>query len=200
MSSLEKHFKVLEKDLVTDPIRISAYHDLPFAIFSYDPLKEYECRRLIRLLAISLKQNHRKRVTLLSLADMLWKAIDETEGMEAIISMEEAQGLEKTQGTINTLIGDPDFLPLSNQITEKLEGMDPGKDVVFLVRTAVLAPALFRCSLLLDQLHEEGVRIPTILFYPGTGEGRTDLRFMNIPARAALGTYNYRMKIYGGNA
>jgi hypothetical protein len=41
--------------------------------------------------------------------------------------------------------------------------------------------------------------VPMILFYPGTAEGRTDLRFMNLPERANIGAYNYRVKIYGGH-
>lgn len=199
MPSLEEQFRTLEKDLASDPIRISAYHDLPFAIFSYQPQDEYECRRLIRLLAIGLKQRHGKRVGLLSLSDMLWRAIDETEGMDSLVSMEMEQGFAKVQETVNTLIDDEDYLPLAGQVAERLLGMDPRKDIVFLVRTAVLAPYFYRCSRLLEELHKRSIRIPIILFYPGTGKVRTDLRFMNIPARAGLGTYNYRMKIYGGN-
>jgi hypothetical protein len=41
--------------------------------------------------------------------------------------------------------------------------------------------------------------VPIVLFYPGTAEGRTDLRFMGMQERANLGAYNYRVKIYGGN-
>jgi hypothetical protein len=38
-------------------------------------------------------------------------------------------------------------------------------------------------------------RVITILFYPGTLDGTTGLRFMALKDREALG--NYRVKIYG---
>ena len=44
MTLLREHVEELEQDLLADPIRISAYHDLPFAIFQYDPYQEYEMR------------------------------------------------------------------------------------------------------------------------------------------------------------
>ena len=38
-------------------------------------------------------------------------------------------------------------------------------------------------------------KVPAILFYPGSIEGTTGLRFMDLKDRDALG--NYRVKIYG---
>jgi hypothetical protein len=49
MSSLDKNIKRLAEDLVAEPPRISAYHDLPFAIFRYDPEDEFELRKQLRL-------------------------------------------------------------------------------------------------------------------------------------------------------
>jgi hypothetical protein len=88
-------------------------------------------------------------------------------------------------------------MPLPNVLEQRMKNLDPGKDVVFLVRTAALAPAIFRCSALLDHMHGRTM-VPVILFYPGTAEGKTDLRFMGIEDRAKLGMYSYRVKIYGG--
>ena len=42
MSSLKHRIELLEKDLKADPPRISVYHDLPFAIFRYDPEDEWK--------------------------------------------------------------------------------------------------------------------------------------------------------------
>jgi hypothetical protein len=50
----------------------------------------------------------------------------------------------------------------------------------------------------LDGMHGRTM-VPIVLFYPGTAEGKTDLRFMDMQERANLGTYNYRVKIYGGD-
>jgi len=198
MSLLEEQIRVLEEDLVACPLRISAYHDLPFAIFRYDPWDEYACRKHVRLLAHSLEGNHGKRVTFISLARLLWKVIQETEGLDSIIAEEKQFGFDRAQTTVYHLLSDDDFLPLRNLLTEEAGKLDPEKDVMFLVRAAALAPGMYRCSTLLDEMHGR-TRVPMILFYPGTAEGRTDLRFMNLPDRANLGAYNYRVKIYGGH-
>jgi hypothetical protein len=57
-----------------------------------------------------------------------------------------------------------------------------------------MAPGFFHMSMLLDKLHGRTM-VPTILFYPGSLEGTTGLRFMDLKDRDALG--NYRVKIYG---
>jgi hypothetical protein len=57
-----------------------------------------------------------------------------------------------------------------------------------------MAPGIFHMSMLLDKMHGK-TRVATILFYPGSIEGTTGLRFMDLKDRDALG--NYRVKIYG---
>jgi hypothetical protein len=197
MSSLAEEFNVLEDDLTSHPMRISAYHNLPFAIFRYDPWEEFNCRNQIRLLAYSLEANHNQRVTSISLGKILWQVIDGTEGLNAIVTEELQLGFSRTQQTVNSLLSYPEFLPLVDVLEERLQGLDPVHDIVFLVRAGALSPAIYRCSALLDELHGR-VMVPIILFYPGTVEGQTSLRFMNLPDRDNVGPYNYRVKIYGG--
>lgn len=197
MLSLEEWFDQLKEDLTAVPMRISAYHDLPFAMFVYNPKDEYLSRKLIRLLAISLEQNHGKRVTYISMGDILWKTIMETEGLDAIVAEEKQLGFVRAQGTVNRLLSDDEFMPLSNEIEKRIAGLDPSKDIAFLVRVGALAPSIYRGSMLLDEMHGRTM-VPIILFYPGTVEGRTDVRFMGMEHRAGTGVYNYRVKIYGG--
>jgi hypothetical protein len=198
MLSLEEEIEILEKDLACTPVRISAYHDLPFAILRYDPWEEFQCRKRMRLLAISLEQNHHKKVTFISLGQLLWEVIKETEGLDSIIAEEKQFGFNRAQTTINSLLSDKDFLPLPDVLETRMKHLNPEKDVIFLVRAGALAPNIFRCSALLDQMHGRTM-VPIVLFYPGTAEGNTDLRFMGMHERANLGAYNYRVKIYGGN-
>jgi hypothetical protein len=198
MPSLEEEISVLEKDLAYTPVRISAYHDLPFAIFRYDPWEEFQCRKRMRLLAISLEQNHHKKITFISLGKILWEVIKKTEGLDAIVAEERQLGFDRTQTTVHSLLSDKDFLPLSDVLEDRLKHLNPKKELVFLARAGALAPSILRCSALLDQMHGRTM-VPIVLFYPGTAEGRTDLRFMGMQERANLGAYNYRVKIYGGN-
>lgn len=57
-----------------------------------------------------------------------------------------------------------------------------------------MSPGIFQMSQLLDKMHGRS-RVHTVLFYPGSIEGTTGLRFMDLRDRDALG--NYRVKIYG---
>src|SRR6266511_6448557 len=105
MSSLQERINILEKDLLTNPLRISTYHDLPFAICRYDPSAEFEARKQISLFATRL-QNAGKRVHIISIARMLWTAIADTEGIDAIANEEQQFGFARAQETVSTLLSD----------------------------------------------------------------------------------------------
>src|SRR5271166_4156235 len=99
MSSLKERIELLESDLKAVPPRISVYHDLPFAILRYDPAEEWELRRQIRLLATRL-EGVGKDVHLIPMSEFLWKAIDETEGMEEVVALERQRGYPAAQEQI----------------------------------------------------------------------------------------------------
>ena len=79
---------------------------------------------------------------------------------------------------------------------ERIQPLDPTKHVVFLVRAGGFAPYIYRCSALLDSLVRRTM-VPIVLFYPGSAETGTDLRFYNLPVDSNLGAYNYRVRVYG---
>jgi len=191
--SLRERIDLLESDLRAIPPRISVYRDLPFAILRYEPDKEWDLRRELRLLEARL-EGADKHVRFVSMADLLWKAIDETEGLDAIVQLEKQRGFEAAQEQVTTYLSDRDWRPLPDLLAERLKTLDPQRDVVFLVRAAAMAPAIYHMSKLLDEMQGR-TAVTTILAYPGTIEGTTGLRFMDLKDREALG--NYRVKIYG---
>jgi BREX protein BrxB len=197
MPSLTERFDQLEQDLLAQPMRIALMSNLPFAILRYEPDKtgesEWELRKRVRLLANKLEA-HGFRVHQFSMADFLWRAIDESEGMAAIVKLEQERGFETAQRQINLLMSDPDFAPLPEMLAEKLSELNPKRDIVFLMRLAAFTPSIYHASKLLEEMMDR-TDVPTIMFYPGGLEGHTGLRFMNIEGRDALG--NYRVKIYG---
>jgi hypothetical protein len=193
MSSLSNRIGLLEKDLNADPPRISVYHDLPFAIFRYDPDEEWALRREARLLATRLGETG-KNNQIIQMSDLLWKAIQETEGIEAVIGLERDRGFLAAQEQLTTYLSDRDWRPLASLLTERLQSLDESTDIVFLMRAAAMAPGIYHMSKLLDQMQGK-TSLTTILFYPGTIEGTTGLRFMALKDRDVLG--NYRVKIYG---
>jgi hypothetical protein len=193
MLSLKDRIELLENDLKTVPPRISVHHDLPFAILRYDPKEEWEVRREAKLLATRMGDCG-KQVQTISLAELLWEAIATSEGLDAILELERERGFEAAQEQVNIYLSDPDWSYLAQMLAERLRSLDPTKNIVFLLRAAAMAPAIYQMSKLLDEMQGR-TRVITILFYPGTLEGTTGLRFMALKEREAMG--NYRVKIYG---
>jgi hypothetical protein len=193
MLSLKDRIELLENDLKAVPPRISVHSDLPFAILRYDPHEEWNLRQQVRLLATRLN-NLGKEVVTISLAELLWEAISSTEGIDTLIELEQERGFEAAQEQATIYLSDEDWSPLPNLLTQNLKSLDPKKHIVFLTRAASMAPAIYQMSRLLDEMQGR-TRVMTILFYPGTLEGTTGLRFMGLKDREALG--NYRVKIYG---
>ena len=191
-SSLRDSIRTLEEDLTANPMRISAYHDLPFAILRYDPEEEWSLRREAKYLATRLHYAN-KQVHTISLAGLLWEAIDDAEGLNAVVELERARGFEAAQEQITTYLSDPDWSPLPEILGERLEHLNPERDMAFLLRAAALAPAIYHMSSLLDKMQGR-TSVPTVLFYPGTLAGTTGLHFMGLKDRETTG--NYRVKIY----
>ncbi len=192
VSSLRDSIRTLEEDLIASPMRISAYHDLPFAILRYDPEEEWSLRREVKYLATRLHIAG-KKVHTVSLAELLWEAIDDAEGLDAVVELERERGFAAAQEQVTTYLSDPDWSPLPEMLRERLENVDPKRDVAFLLRAAAMAPAIYHMSSLLDKMQGK-TRVPTVLFYPGTPEGTTGLHFMALRDRETTG--NYRVKIY----
>lgn len=193
MLSLEQRIELLEGDLKSSPPRITVYNDLPFAILRYNPQKEWQLRREIERLATRLR-NCGKEVHIISLADLLWEVISETEGLDAIVELERQRGFNAAQEQVTIYLSDRDWRPLSDALLDRLRPLTPGVSIVFLTRAAALAPAIYHMSRLLDEMQGR-TRVPIVLLYPGTLEGTTGLRFMAMKDREAMG--NYRVKIYG---
>lgn len=199
MSSLKDSIAPLESDLKAVPPRISVYHDLPFAIMRYNPTDEWELRREIKLLATRLEAVG-KEVHIVPMSELLWTALDKVcekdddEGFEAVVALEKQRGYVEAQQQLTTYLSSKVWVPLWDLLAERLAPINPENSVVFLTRVAAMSPGIFHMSMLLDKMHGR-TKATTILFYPGSIEGTTGLRFMELKDRDALG--NYRVKIYG---
>ena len=199
MSSLKDSIAPLESDLKSVPTQISVYQDLPFAIMRYDPTDEWELRREIKLLATRLEAVG-KEVHIIPMSELLWAALeqvhekDDDEGLEAVIALEKERGYMEAQQQVTTYLSSKVWVPLWDLLADRLASINPENSVVFLTRVAAMSPGIFHMSMLLDKMQGK-TKVTTILFYPGSIEGTTGLRFMDLKDRDALG--NYRVKIYG---
>lgn len=168
---------------------ISAYHDMPYAIFCYPPDAEFAVRQETALLRTRLEQAG-KRVTTISLAECMAAALEaEDLAPEELIESERTVGLESTVETIHEVLSE--LRPLDELVADRIpKDADPLRDVVFIVRAGALFP-VYRTSSLLEQLKGK-VHVPAILFYPGELDGAAGLRFMGV----LDAEHNYRPKIY----
>ena len=192
MTSLKERVKTLEADLTASPMRHYVYHDLPFAIFCYAPEQEWAMRREVELLKTRLEQNTHRAVVFISLAELMWQAIEESEGLEAVVELERRDGFEAAQLQIQDYLSDPDWCPLRDLLAGRLAELDPGRHVAFIVRAGALAPNIYRVSKLLDEM-KGCTRVPCVLFMPATTEGRTSLRFMGIAENEGRGSYHTKV-------
>lgn len=190
MSDLETRLtQILEPVLeLPDPReRISAYHDMPYAIFRYDPDQEFELRKEVTLLQTRLSQKG-KRVTRISLADCLDEAMRSQYPLEEWFEAEREQGIDTVVETIHSVLSE--YVPLVELVADRMPvSPDPGRDLVFILRTGALFP-MYRTFSLLEQLKGR-VHVPTVLFYPGLLDGAAGLRFMGVLDPE----HNYRPKI-----
>lgn len=172
-----------------DPrVKLSAYHDMPYAIFRYDPDAEFELRNDVTLLETRLSQQG-KRVKRISLAECLDAALRSQRPLEEWFAAEREQGVSSLIETVHAVLSD--YCPLVDLVAARMpEGPDPLRDVVFILRTGALFP-VYRTFSLLEQLKGR-VHVPTILFYPGILDGAAGLRFMG----ELDAEHNYRPKIF----
>jgi len=194
MSSLSERVRTLEADLKASPMRHYIYNDLPFAIFCYPPRQEWTMRREIALLQTRLEQETDRRVATISLAELLWQAVDDSEGMEAVAALERQSGFEAAQLQIQDYLSDPDWRPLPDLLAERLAALDPKGHIAFIMRAGALAPNIYRVSKLLDEMKGR-TQVPCVLFMPATTEGSNSLRFMGIAENEGRGSYHTKVYV-----
>lgn len=168
--------------------KISAYHDMPYALFRYDPQDEFPLRQEVTLLETRLSQKG-KRITRISLAECLDEAMRSQRPLEEWFQAEREQGVATVVDTVHAVLSE--YAPLVDLVAKRMpEQPDPTRDIVLILRTGALFP-MYRTFSLLEQLKGR-VHVPTILFYPGDLDGAAGLRFMGV----LEAEHNYRPKIF----
>lgn len=168
--------------------KLSAYHDMPYALFRYDPEEEYELRKQVRLLDTRLTQKG-KRIERISLAECLDEAMRSQRPIVDWFAAEREQGVDTVVDTVHSVLSA--YAPLVDLVAARMPTEpDPLRDIVFILRTGALFP-VYRTFSLLEQLKGR-VHVPTVLFYPGVLDGAAGLRFMGV----LDAEHNYRPKIF----
>jgi hypothetical protein len=168
--------------------KLSAYHDMPYAIFRYDPDEEFELRKQVTLLETRLSQRG-KRIKRISLVECLDEAMRSQRPLEEWFAAEREQGTATVVETVHSVLAE--YSPLVDLVAKRMpDNPDPLRDVVFILRTGAMFP-VYRTFSLLEQLKGR-VHVPTVLFYPGDLDGAAGLRFMGV----LDAEHNYRPKIF----
>src|SRR6267142_4783706 len=108
MSDSEDRIKRLLEPILelSDPRpRISAYHDMPYALFRYDPEEEFELRKEATLLETRLSQKG-KRIKRISLAECLDEAMRSQRPLEEWFAAEREQGVESIVDTVHSVLSE----------------------------------------------------------------------------------------------
>src|SRR5690348_16448308 len=173
MSLLDPMPRRMSEDLepilaLPDPrTKLSACHDMPYAIFHYDPEEEFALRAQVGLLQTRLEQRG-KRVTRISLAECLDVAMRSQRDLNDWFDAEREMGVETVVETVHAVLSE--YTPLVSLVADRMpEAPDPLRDLVFILRTGALFP-VYRTFSLLVQLKGQ-VTVPTVLFYPGDLDG-----------------------------
>ena len=166
----------------------------PFILYQYAPADEWAVRRNLSELRRWLEAAPRKVACApVSLADLFWRAIEESGFLDEIIVQEREAvaasnpgALREVHASVGEILRQPPTLP--DRVVAEVEDCDE-RTAVFLYRAGVLFPA-YRTSTMLDDLRGR-LRRPVTLLYPGRLVGEYGLSFMN----RAEPAYGYRALI-----
>ena len=171
----------------------------PYHVYVYPPAKEWDVRSDLGELAGWLAKSPRNVPSIsVSLAEVLWKAIDESGWTEELFTQErDVAGDVAAQAEVHRAVAEllrrpiPFSQRVITEIRSQIDSEHPA--AVFLYRAGSLFPS-FRTSGLLDDLRSNLTDIPVTLLYPGDLHGDFGLSFM----AKWEPTYNYRALIVDG--
>jgi hypothetical protein len=149
----------------------------PYTVYVYSPKEEFRVRTDLNDLRAWLAT---RDVTCLavSLADLFWRAIDDSGYGDQIVAQEEespgdSAALEYVNTAISQILTGPPSL--ADRLMEALAEAPP-RSAAFLYRAGALYPT-YRTSSILDDLRER-LLLPVVLLYPGRVVGLYGLSFM----------------------
>jgi hypothetical protein len=181
----------LSEALVDIADRIVGFYDRgsspPFIVYQYEPADEYAVRGELAELKLWLKAKHDIECRPISLAEILWEALEEHGQLDMIIAAEKAGDYDNAHLAVRQILANSPTL--ADRIVRRVVESDVPRSAVFLSRAGALYPA-HRTSPLLDALKDKVDR-PVTLLYPGRVVGDYGLSFMG----RTESTYGYRALI-----
>ncbi len=187
MHSLDNSFNELI-DKIRDPDALTPAKSDPVFYFVYPPelmldLKKRLPRWMSRIHDAGYKV-HR-----LSMADIVWKLVDDSGRWEEWLALEGEADIKMLKGAVSDVLRQNNAL--LNSIADVVESAS--EKVVVLITEIELLHPFTRTKIIGDYLHDKA-QIPTVFLYPGTLSGQSSLKFLGFHSVDP----GYRASILGG--
>ena len=167
MTDLSERLDIMEIAIKKPSFRqsLGRANEVNYWIFDYPPERELEVRERIAY----MKRKNRKEIDGFELVeydlyDMIIDFLESKNFLEKCFEFEKKRGLERiTKAVTNSMkINEDDSL-----IVQYIKEHTPKEAVVFLIGIGKCYPIL-RSHKVLNNLHQAFVRVPVVMFFPGT--------------------------------
>lgn len=167
MAGIQERLDLMEAAIRKPSFRQSSgrANEINYWVFDYDPSKELEVRERIEY----MKKKNAKGVdgfelVVFDLYDIILDYLEKEEFLDQCYRFEKKRGLDRiTRAVSNSMkINDDDSL-----IVQYIRDHTPENAVVFLTGIGKCYPIL-RSHKVLNNLHQAFVRVPVVMFFPGT--------------------------------
>lgn len=183
---LDTRLGVLREAILGGAAFLSAFREMPFAIFVHSPAEEFTLRRKLQLLFAELQRASLEPVHL-SLAELAKESVDRAQqedgGWQRIYEGERKR--RSTKAAVQTVrYALQTAAPLADLVVERLEDANPDRTVTFLGRIGALYPA-YRAQALLAALAGR-IKVPVVLLFPGRRSTDGGIEFLEgLPSDAS---------------
>jgi hypothetical protein len=187
MYSLDNAFKELV-DKIRDPDALNPAKSDPVFYFAYPPELMLDLKKHLPRWTSKLREAGFE-VRRVSLADILWRAVDQSGRWDTWLDLEQGADAEQINEAVRDVLRQANAFV--DRVVEVVESAPEGT-VVLLTEAELLHP-YFRTRTIESRLHDR-VKGPTVIFYPGRRSGQYGLHFLDFyPVDG-----NYRSTLLGG--
>ena len=167
MASLEERLDAMEAEIRKPRFRENngRANEVNYWVFDYPPEKELEVRERIEYMK---NRNERGsdgyQLVVFDLYDIIIDYLEENDFLEQCYRFEKKRGLSRITRAVNNAmkINDDDSV-----IVQYIKDHTPENAIVFLTGIGKCYPIL-RSHKVLNNLHQAFVRVPVVMFFPGT--------------------------------
>lgn len=173
---------------IRDPEALNPARSDPVFYFTYPPELMLEVRKSLLRWSSKIREAG-FAVRRVSLAELLWKAVDDSGRWETWLELEPDADVRDVNEAVRDVLRQKNGLV--DQVAAALESTPDGT-VVLLTEVELLHP-YFRSRTIESSLHDK-VKTPVVIFYPGRRSGQYGLHFLDFyPVDG-----NYRSTLIGG--